>query len=238
MESTTQNSGSMGLFDRIIGIFTSPTETFQSIAQKPAWWMPFVIGVIVAIGLQLWLMDIGMQDQLANMSAKNVPQEHIDMAQQRMQGPMKYLGIIIAPVAVLVIWLVISGLLLLGANPISGGQAQFGQVMGVVAWSGLVTTLGGLLKSVLIYIQGTTYGVSTSLAALLPVAPRGETPSALYHILSKMDPFMVWQVALWGLGLAVVAKIESKKGLIVAFSLWIIWIVLSLLLRNLFANFM
>ena len=235
---TTGETKEMGLFGRIAGIFSSPTETFQAVASKPAWWLPFVISIIVAVGIQVWLADIGMKDQLATISAKDWPAERIEAAKRQVQGPARYINLAATPVAILAIWALISAFLLLGSNPIGGGEAKFGQMMGVVAWSSFITTLGGLLKSILIFIQGTSYGLTISLAALLPVPPRGATPSALYHILSKMDPFMVWQVFLWGMGISIVAKIKSQKAQFIAFGLWIIWIALSLVLRNLFAGFM
>jgi len=238
MENGSGESKSMGAFARIGNIFMSPSETFESIGQKPLWWVPFIIVVVVAIALQLWLMNITMQDQIAQMQARGMSPEQMDGIQERMQGPMRYMGLVMAPVAILVIWLATAGLLLLGSNVISGGIAKYSQVFGVVAWSSLITAIGGILKSVLVHIQGTSYGVSTSLAALMPVPPMGEKPDILYQFLSKMDPFMAWQVVLWGMGLAVVSKIESKNGYIIAFSLWLIWIVISIALGQLLGNFM
>ncbi|MBN1779829.1 YIP1 family protein [bacterium] len=238
MENGAAANQPMGVFDRIVGIFTSPTETFQSIAKKPAWWIPFVISLVIAVGLQLWLMDIGMKDQIDKMNAKNIPQEQIEMAQKQMQGPMKYIGIIISPIIILIAWAASAGMLLLGTNPIMGGSARFGQLMGVVAWSSLVSTVGGILKSVLIYIQGTTYGVSTSLAALMPVPPMSEKPALLYQFLTKMDPFIAWQIVLWSIGAAYAAQIEIKKSAIVAFGLWALWIVVSLGFGQMFSQFM
>lgn len=236
MEKASSSDGSMGAFSRIGNLFMAPAETFESIGKKPQWWVPLIIVVIIAVGLQLWLMDIGMQDRLAKLETRGLTADQMEMAQQRMQGPLRFVGLAVSPLFILVIWLVTAGLLLLGGNPVMGGKADFNQVMGVVAWSSLITTLGGILKSVLIFIQGTTHGVSTSLAALMPVPPIGEKPSILYDFLTKMDPFMVWQVALWGMGLAIVAKIKAQKGQIIAFSLWFVWIVVSIAFKQLFGH--
>jgi hypothetical protein len=165
-------------------------------------------------------------------------QEQLEIIQQQLQGPVKYFGLIAAPIMILIIWVITAALLILASNPILGGQASFGQIMGVVAWSSLVTSLGSILKSVLIYIQGTSHGVSTSLAALLPVPPLDKTPSALYAFLSNLDPFVIWQFILWGIGLGVVAKIDSKKGYTGAFGVWLLWAILSVAFRKFFMNFM
>ena len=235
---TSSETKEMGLFSRIAGVFSSPTETFQAVESKPAWWLPFVIVVIIAIAAQLWLMDISMKDQMAKIALRVESQEQLDIIQQRMQGPVKYFGLIAAPIMILIIWVITAALLILASNPILGGQASFGKIMGVVAWSSLVTSLGGILKSVLIHIQGTSQGVSTSLAALLPVPPLGKTPSALYAFLSNLDPFVIWQIILWGIGLTVVAKLDLKKGYTGAFGVWILWIIVSVVFRKFFMNFM
>jgi hypothetical protein len=236
MEPTSETK-QMGLFGRIAGIFVSPAETFHAVESKPSWWLPFVIIIIIAIGLQLWLMDITMKDQISVLEQRIDNPQQLEIIKARMQGPAKYLGLIAAPIVILIIWVITAALLILASNPILGGQASFGQIFGVVAWSSLVSSLGGILKSVLIFIQGTSQGVSTSLAAVLPVPPRGETPSVLYALLSKLDPFMIWQVILWGIGLAVVAKIDSKKGYTGAFGVWLLWVIVSVAFRKFFMNF-
>lgn len=236
MENGDAGSKPMGLFSRIGGIFMSPTETFQSVEQKPMWWVPFIISLIVVIALQFWLMDIGMKDQIDKMVAQGRPDAQIEMAQKHMQGPMRFIGLAVSPIAILVIWLLTAALLMLGSNTIMGGTAQYGQIMGVVGWSSLITLLGGILKSILVYLQGTTWGVSTSLAALMPVPPMSQKLPILYQLLSKADPFMVWQVMAWGIGLSVVAKITNKKAVTVSFGLWIIWIAISIAFSQLIGN--
>ena len=252
-----ENGGSSSsMLTRVSDVFLSPGEAFQNIQKKPAWWIPLVITVLISAILQLWLMNITVQDQIAKMNAQitkverqmaenGAPQERIDevirrieQGKERVQGPAKYLGLIVPVVYLLLVWSLASALLMLGSNPIMGGNAKFGQIMGVVAWSSLTVTLGSILKSVLIFIQETSHGVTTSLAALMKVPMLAEKPSALYMFLSKMDPFMVWQVVLWGMGLALVANISAKKGYIVAFVLWFIWIAISIGFNQLLGNFM
>ena len=78
----TNNEGKsteeLGPIGRIIGIFTSPRETFESIHRKPTWLVPFLICVIVTIILSFLVMDITIQDRIAMMQARGVPQEQID----------------------------------------------------------------------------------------------------------------------------------------------------------------
>ncbi|MBN2103806.1 YIP1 family protein [bacterium] len=238
MENGSDSSKSMGVFGRIGNIFMSPEETFESVEQRPLWWVPLILVIIVAIGAQIWLMDIYVDYQKQKVEAnKFMTQEQIKAAKARIEGPGRYFGIAITPVLIMAAWLLTAALMMAGSNSLMDGKAKFSQILGVVAWSSLVTMIGGILKSVLVFLENTPHGIYTSLAAFMKVHPIGEKPSILYHIASKMDPFMVWQVVLWAMGLAVVAKIKKTDGLTVAFSVWFIWIVISSVIVHFFGDF-
>jgi hypothetical protein len=250
MENGSIQTKSMGLAERFLNIFVSPTETFESVTKKPAWWLPFIICVIIGIGSQFLLMDITKSDQQKAMTAQlqkqgKTDQEIQEIQQQMESGPGAFfvkagpiIGIVLTPFIIAGIWALIALLLRVGSNSMVGGKADYSPVLGVVAWSSIVGLLGDLLKIFLVSRQGTSIGVTTSLASLMRPILITEKPTALYYVLytfmSKMNPFTIWQVVLWGLGLAVVAKIKPNKGLIVSFALWAAWTVLSLGLGTLF----
>ncbi|MBN1895072.1 YIP1 family protein [bacterium] len=237
MAQTNPKTGEMSALGRLTGIFTSPKQVFQSIDRKPTWLVPFLVTCIVAVALQFLLMDIGMKDQLARYEAQDLPAEQMERIEQGMQGPMKYISLPFIPIGTLVVWLVVGGLLLLGSNSILGGNATFKKMFSLVAWTSLIGILGGILKSILIYMKGTTRGVTTSLATLLPTPELGETPSILYRLLSKLDLFTIWQLALWVIGLSVINKFDNKKSASLVIGLWIIWIILSVALGGIFSRF-
>ena len=229
MNADAKATKQMGVLGRIVGVFTSPRETFESVNQKPAWLVPFLIVVVVMIIMQFLAMDIGIKDRLAMMEARDMPAEQYEAARAQMEGPMKYIGIAIMPVAMIVIWGIIAGILLFGGNTIMGGEAKFKNVFSVVAWSSLVGALGAVIKTLLILSKGTSQGVSTSLAVLLPTPEWGQS-SVLHRLLSKFDLFTIWELILWIVGLAVVYRFTTKKLATLVLSLWALWIVISVAL--------
>jgi len=237
MAQEKTEAGEMSALGRLTGIFTSPRQVFESIDRKPTWLVPFLVTCVVAIALQVLIMDIGMKDQLARYQAQDLPAEQMELIEQGMQGPMKYLGIPLIPIGTLLVWAVIGGLLLLGSNSILGGNTTFKKMFSLTAWTSLIGIVGGILKSILIYMKGTTRGVTTSLATLLPTPEIGETPGILYRLLSKLDLFTIWQLVLWVIGLSVINKFDNKKSSSLVIGLWIIWIVLSVALGGLFSRF-
>lgn len=236
MNENTDSQQELGAFGRIIGIFTSPTQTFQSIDRKPTWLIPFIITVIIAIVLQFAVTDIALNDRIAQMEAKGMTEEQIEAIKSYSDSPMKYIGLVFAPVGILIVWLVFAGLMILGGNVILGGNSDFKKVFSVVAWSYLITNLGGIIKTILTIAKGTSQGVMTSLAIVLPLPGWEEKPSLLYQFFSKLDVFTIWEIWLWILGLAIIYRFPIKKTASYVLSLWGIYIVISILIGRLFWN--
>lgn len=224
----SEQTNEMTAMQKIGNIFMSPEKAMTGIMKKPTWLIPFLICAIITIALQFTVIDIGIKDQLAMMEAKNAPAERIAMVETQMQGPLRYISIPIIPIATLAIWLFFAGVLILAGNTVMGGKGQFKQYYALVAWSGLVTLVGGVLKTLLILAKGTSYGVTTSLAMIMPTPELGDPGSLFYRILSKFDLFTIWQLILWIIGLTVLNKISKQKSATLVGILWVLWIVVSL----------
>jgi hypothetical protein len=238
-EEDMANSGNereMGVLSRIIGIFTSPKETFASIDRKPTWLVPFIIMIVVTMVMQLLIMNIGLQDRVAQMEAIGKPQEQIDATQNFMQGGLKYISLVVAPIGILVVWSVIAGIFLFAGNTIMGGKSTFKKMLSLVSWSSLIGILSVAIQTFLIISKGTRLGVTTSLAAFLPSPTWDAPPSIFYRLLSKLDIFTIWGLVLWAIGISVMYRFTMKKSAILVGSLWVVWIILSVALSGLFAS--
>ncbi len=236
MSAEQASAKEMGPWGRIIGVFISPRETFESIDRKPTWLVPFIIVVIASIILQLLVLDIGIQDRLDTMRAQELPDERIEIARTQMAGPMRYLGVAITPVAVPVIWAVLGGIFLFTGNTIMGGEAKFKKVFSLIAWTSLIGVLSGICRTLLILARGSTKEVYLSLAFLLPPLEKGESPSMIYRFLDRFDFFTIWSLILWAFGFAVIYRFTTKKSAIMVFSLWAIYIVLVVVLGGLLSG--
>lgn len=231
MNAEKTSAKEMGVFSRIVGIFTSPRETFESIDQRPTWLVPFLIVVIVMIVLQFLVMDIAMKDRLADMEARDMPAEQYERASNQMES-WKYVGFAVTPVGILVVWAIIAGILLFGGNTMMGGETKFKKVFSVIAWSGLIGLVGEIIKTFLILSKGTSRGVVLSLAFVLPTPELGQSPPILYRFLSQFNLFTIWELILWIIGLAVIYHFTTKKSATLVLSLWVIWIVISVTLGS------
>ncbi len=222
----------MNVFQKIIGIYTSPTETFTSINEKPTWLIPFIIIVIVAIASQLLVLDIALKDRMAMLEAQNYSAEQLQAAQAQMNSPLRYIGFVFVPIVILIMWSIYSGVLLFTGNTIMGGQAKFKNLFAMVSWASLIGVLQAIVNTFLVLSKGTSRGVTTSLAVLMPQPGLGDQPTLLYRFLQHFDLFTVWQMVLWIFGTAVIFKFTTKKSATMVLIIWGVYIVIATLLGH------
>jgi len=234
MNAPSEEKKEMGVFEKIAGIFISPRETFESLDRKPTWLVPFIIIAVMTLGMTLLTRDIGVQDMMAKFQASELPQEQIDKIAAQSQGVGKYIQMVLIPVATLAIWAIFAGILLFCGNTLLGGSAKFKKLFSMMSWSSLVSCLAIIVNTAIILSKGTTQGVTTSLAVLLPVPGLSDKPSIFYRLLSKFDLFTIWSLVLWTIGLSVIYKFTVKKSAGLVIALWAVWIVISIAFGSLF----
>lgn len=237
MSSEAAESKRMGLIGRIIGIFTSPKEAFHDINKKPDWLIPFLILIVVVTAVQFVLMDIGLADQLAKLEARDMPEAQMEMARQQMQGSLKYIQFVVIPIMTLLTWCVVAGIHLLFTNVLFGGETTFKKMFAVTAWSSLISVVAVLLRMLLVLSKGTSYGVTTSLAILLPTPGLTESPSLLFKLLAHVDIFAIWGLILTAIGISEISKLDINKAATVVAIIWLIWVLISILLWGVFGSF-
>jgi len=114
----------------------------------------------------------------------------------------------------------VMGLVFLLFGKLAGGQGTFGQVIGVVFWSNVVSMgYASLIKWPLVVAKGSMLGVSLGPAVL--VADRGVL-DPLFGLLSMFDVFTVWGVVLLVLGFAQIHGFARNKAATVVVATWLL----------------
>jgi hypothetical protein len=140
-----------------------------------------------------------------------------------------YLGVVATPVGILLFWAIFTGILLFCGNTIMGGDGKFKKVFSVVAWSSLIGLVGNILRTLLTVSKGTSQGVSTSLAVMLPTPAWGQK-TFLYRVLERFDLFAIWELIIWIIGLAVIYRFTTKKSATLIIGLWVIYSLFTIVL--------
>ena len=218
-------------FQRIIGVFFSPNETFASIARQPDWVAPLLIILFLSLAAGFVFaqrVDFGAGIRDAMEQRGNVPPDQVDRAVRIGTAAAKIFSYC-APVVSLVILLIIAGVLLL-AFRVMGGEGNFNQAFSVTCYA----WMPGVIKSLLITIIVAVRNVSaTELPTVLRsnlafLVPLKENP-LMFALLSKFDIFSIWVIILLIIGFAFVSGFSKAKSATIIISLWVVATLLSLI---------
>ncbi len=208
---SNNKSQDMNLISRIINVFLAPSKTFQAVNEKPKWAVPLIISLLLTFGA-MWLltpviMNEGKSAMEDKMLERGMTSDQIDRAVEQAQKIQK---ITIAPttlVAGLVVTFIMAAIWLFISNTILGGAAQYTQMLGVVVYAGFIGLLGFLVKLPIMLSQQ-TMNVHFSLATFMSDTAKD---TFLYKLLANIEVFNVWTIAVYAIGIAIVANLKVKN---------------------------
>jgi hypothetical protein len=218
----------MSIGNKMAAVFTSPKKAFEAISQKPDWLAPMIVIILVGILFTLTvvpkvIMPAQIEQVTEQMRDQGRTDAQIEQVMKYMTGPLpivfSVVGVLIfAPVSLLVI----SGVLF-GVSSLFGGKAKFIQVFSGVTYSALIASLGSVVKGILMVAQNSAHA-GASLALLLS---EDASKTFLYRLLGHFDLFVLWQIAVLAIGLAVIYQWKTTKAAGVVLSLWVLWVLVS-----------
>jgi hypothetical protein len=211
---------------KVFNVFFEPRKVFESLNFKPTWIVPVIIVALLAVSFFYFTFPYIMDQQVQRIrDNENIPEQAKENIIERIEGqtqpPIWQLAI--APVGVLVSFIVVAAVLFFIFNVLLGGDSTFRRVFSTYCYSSLVAIPASIVKFPLVMVKGDV-NVQTSLALILSPDKQG---SFIYSVLSSFDIFTVWQVLLLSIGLGVMYKFTTKKALVAVIVLWIIWILLK-----------
>ncbi len=232
---------SKGVFERLIGVFTSPRETLEDVAARPSFVVPLIALFVVVVLNGVLMTDINMEyglEKMRNMSF--IPPEALAKAEadmeQSLNSPMRFIRSLFTPIVFGVIWVIVAAVFLFGGNVVMGGESKFKTVFSVTCWASLISLLEVLVKTPLMLSQRTPE-VYLSLGTLGSAFMELNTKSFFYRLLNRFDIFTIWQLVVYTVGMAAVYKFTNGKAATVVVGSWIVYSILYLLIGQLFGDF-
>ncbi len=231
MANTTAQTGAApapnSLAARFIGIITAPRGTYTSVVAYPKWFGMLAVTVL-GLGLLIggFLMTKVGQDAWLD-AALNSPFAG-QVSDQQIQGMEKmapYVGYITLAYMLVfmpVVTVIVSGILFAVFNAAMGGTASFKQVFTVVVHAGPIGVLSQLFTVPLNYFRGTMTS-ATTLGVLLPMLPE---KSFLARLLGMIDLFLIWQLVVLSIGLAVLYRRRTQP---IATALLVVYAVIAVI---------
>ena len=225
-ESPVANPGLLG---RMVGVLLSPRETFAAVAARPRWLGVMAITLLISAASQYVVFSSpAIQEGMIEQATRNP-----NMSDQQIAATERFIPILarVIPVATLILGpvfsAVIAGILLLIFSTLMGGTGTFKQVWAVVAHSGMVSMLSGILSAVLVLLGAPPSGGSPPGANLAIFVPMLEETSFVTRFLGSIDLILVWWVITLSIGLGVLYKRRTGG---IATTLLCLYVVFALIL--------
>lgn len=225
---------------RAVNVLSSPGELFREVAAVPvqgsSWLIPYlvmaalVVLMIFSMANNPVLYEKAMEPQREDMRKQvaegEMSQADADRATEFMEKPAMFIAfgslasILFVTVALfgipLLLWFLVKSFWKFG-----GGYKKILEVYGLSSVIGIVGTLVAILMMNMmdsIYAQpGGAFFLMDSF----------DKDNFAHNMIASLNIFTIWQVAVVGMGLSAVSGKKTGQGMMLAFGLWIVWVLVA-----------
>lgn len=209
-----------GFWNSIIDIFVDPLKVFRRIESGLAWWKGYIVIAVISTFLA-WL-TFPFQRHLLELNERGIDEEQLTKALQGFDK-FKYVGLITSPVAILVIFLITAGIIHLVIS-IMSSKADYKKTLKLIAYAALISTLGQILKTVVLLSKGVEsvtsradMNIHFSLAAFFP-----QIEGFKLALLDSLGVFEIWYYVVMIFGIAYLFKLKKSIAVIPVVIIWLI----------------
>jgi hypothetical protein len=194
------------LASRLVGVLLAPRRTFGAIVAHPRWLGALVVVVLIMAGASSWLVstEIGQQAMLEQQVSAmesfgvTVSDEMYDQLASGLENA-RYFTAGSVVVFIPIVTLIIAGIVWTVCYVLLGAHAPFRAMYAVVAHAGAVNIVQQLFVVPLNYTRGVMSN-PTTMAVFFPML---ETGTFTQRFLGLIDLFVVWQLTVLSIGVAV-----------------------------------
>lgn len=217
--------------ERIIGVFTSPKETFADIGARPSWVVPLIIVLVFQLAFMVLVSQHVGWDKVVAQQLEKSSQSQSMSAEQKEQAiqtgskfaaGIGYVGILIG---VPVVMAVMAGVLLLTMSMV-GGKFTFKQSFAIVTHASLIGVVVSILSMIVMFLKPVEdFDIQNPLAFNLGAFMPDGTSKAVLALASSIDLFTFWSIWLLATGYAAASgKLKFSKALIAVVIPWAVYV--------------
>jgi hypothetical protein len=223
--------------ERVVDAFVAPSKTFTDILRSTSWLVPFLLMVVVTLGVTYTIdKKVGFDVVAANQVHSSPKQEEAlnqlpaDQRAARMKisaNVTKYISY--CSFVFILVFTALGSLVMWGSfNFGLGAKTTFGQMFAVWIYASVPRLLSGLL-TIFTLIFGNNQDsftlqnpVGTNVAYYMP-----DAAPWLKAALGYLDVIGIWNTVLLVIGTSIVAKVKMSSAAFVVFGLWFVMLLLS-----------
>lgn len=226
---------------RVIGVLVSPTEAFADIVRKPSFIAPLILMTLFAMGNSMLIMKrVGVEQIVRTQMAQNPRTADMpaDQREQAIETGAKFakIGMIVAPLFVPTLMvLAVSGILLMFANFILGGDAKYRTLLSVTAYGFVPSLIAVILGAAIMFAKDPAdIDIQNLVASNLGPLVDATSHKALNRLLQSFDIFSFWMIAVLACGISAAARFSYKKALLAVLMPWGLYVLGATALKAIF----
>jgi Na+/melibiose symporter-like transporter len=213
----------MTALSRFWAMFVSPGRVFDDVREgRVGWKQPWLL-VSIPYMLISWL-SLPIQVAITELNPRDLPIDQVDLQVSMMQK-MGFVWVILAPLGVLIVTLIVSGLSYMLVTMMSQ-RANFRQYFTLSLFTGIVGVVGQLIGVVILRLRGVEQIMTADDArmsfSLRMLAP--ENSAVLKGLLGSVEFFTIWGLVLLGMGLMRIFGMSRGQATAVLVPIWIIYV--------------
>ena len=194
---------------RMIGVLTSPGDTFRRLAARPRWLGVLLAVTLIPAALWFWFLTTEsgqtafLDQQVRQM--ESFGQTVTDEQYAGIERSLTFMPYVVGGSTLVfgpIMTLLIAGILFAVFNAGLGGDASFKQVFSIVAHAGVVGLLQALFTIPLNLVRE-SMSSPTNLFVFFPMLEEGSTVA---RFLGMIDLFFIWWIAVLAIGMAVLYR--------------------------------
>ncbi|MBI2214444.1 MAG: YIP1 family protein [Acidobacteria bacterium] len=213
-------------FAMMLGALFAPGDTFGAVARRPVWVVPLIIYVLFSIaGTVLVMPKIDFESAVRAQMEKQgqeIDDKTLDMI-IGIQKPVVYVSsVVMIPIAILII----AAVHMAGFRAF-GGVGTFGQFFSVTTLAWMPLLVQSLIGQIVIFTRKSisVEQIQTAVMSNLGFLTSPIDNPARFALLSSIDLFSIWVVALLIVGFAIVSKLPRAQAIGIVVVFWLIYVI-------------
>jgi hypothetical protein len=241
MSSTTstplpESPAEISSVGRLFGAIINPKPTFESIARRPTWLLPLILGCIAFIGVVAvfgyrggWRSFLEKQDDSSSRVQNMSPaaRERLLENQVKFAPIFGYVEGVIVPFTSA---LAVAGVLLGTFTLMGTTKTDFKTSLGIVAFAGTPWLIHGALGILIVFLKDpSTVDLQNLVASNAGAFLSSDAPKWLAALLGSIDLFSIWNMALLGIGFSATnpKKLSFGSAFGTVLAIWTFFVILK-----------
>jgi len=219
---------------RLINTFIAPSKTFTDLRRSAAWWAPWLlISVFSIVFIYAMGRQIGFEQMTRNQIAHSSRADQFDKLPADQQNKQIQLSVKIlqffaygSPLLILFYLLISTTVLWVTMKVAAGAETSFKSAYAITMYASLPGVLGGILGIISLYAGVNPEGfdinnpVGTNLAYYLDPETTGKFVRGMA---SSLDVFVIWTIALIGIGYASTSKVKRSTAIAIVAAWYLVF---------------